>query len=211
MSLLYFLAGMVLRPFLGLFARLQPIGLENIPDEQGFVIVSNHVGWIDPLWIGLAIWPRTVSPMAKKELFARWPLRFILTQLGAFPVTRGGATPSEIRRPLDILQNRGVVLIFPGGTREAQLSGVKRGAATIAVTAGVPLVPIYFGGPGRLRLRDVFRRKIASVVIGEPIHTTGPAVVSRELRKEAILDTVQLIEDRLRQLGSKCAEKRMAA
>jgi 1-acyl-sn-glycerol-3-phosphate acyltransferase len=139
--------------------------------------------------------------MAKKELFEKWPLRFVLNQLGAFPVTRGAASPSEIRRPLDILHNRGVVLIFPGGTREAQLSGVKRGAATIAVSAGVPLVPIYFSGPGHLRLRDIFRRRIASVVVGDPIHTAGSAEASREQRKEAILETVQLIEDRLRHLG----------
>lgn len=202
MSLLYFLAGVLLRPFLGLFARLQPIGLENIPGDQGFVIVSNHVGWVDPLWIGLALWPRAVSPMAKKELFAAWPLRFILAQLGAFPVTRGAAAPSEIRRPLEILQNRGVVLVFPGGTREAQLSGVKRGAATIAVTAGVPVLPIYFDGPGHLRLRDVFRRRTASILIGQPIQTAGSGEMDRQHRKEAVLDTVKLIEDRLKQLGT---------
>lgn len=202
MSLLYFLAGVLLRPFLGLFARLQAIGLENIPGDQGFVIVSNHVGWVDPLWIGLALWPRAVSPMAKKELFAAWPLRFILAQLGAFPVTRGAAAPSEIRRPLEILQNRGVVLVFPGGTREAQLSGVKRGAATIAVTAGVPVLPIYFDGPGHVRLRDIFRRRTASVLIGHPIPTAGSGEKGREHRKQAVLDTVKLIEDRLKQLGT---------
>jgi 1-acyl-sn-glycerol-3-phosphate acyltransferase len=202
---------MVLRPFLALFARLQPTGLENIPNDQGFVIVSNHVGWIDPLWIGLALWPRAVSPMAKKELFARWPLRFVLTQLGAFPVTRGAASPSEIRRPLEILQNRGVILIFPGGTREAQLSGVKRGAATIAVTAGVPVVPIYFDGPGQLRLRDIFRRRTASIVVGDPIHTTGSKETSREQRKATVLDTVQLIEDRLKQLGAKFGDTPLTA
>ena len=202
MSLLYFLAGVLLRPFLGLFARLQAIGLENIPGDQGFVIVSNHVGWVDPLWIGLSIWPRAVSPMAKKELFAAWPLRFILAQLGAFPVTRGAAAPSEIRRPLEILQNRGVVLVFPGGTREAQLSGVKRGAATIAVTAGVPVLPIYFDGPGHVRLRDIFRRRTASILIGHPIPTAGSGEMGREHRKQAVLDTVKLIEDRLKQLGT---------
>jgi 1-acyl-sn-glycerol-3-phosphate acyltransferase len=202
---------MVLRPFLALFGRLQPTGLENIPNDQGFVIVSNHVGWIDPLWIGLALWPRAVSPMAKKELFARWPLRFVLTQLGAFPVTRGAASPSEIRRPLEILQNRGVILIFPGGTREAQLSGVKRGAATIAVTAGVPVVPIYFDGPGQLRLRDIFRRRTASIVVGDPIHTTGAKETSREQRKATVLDTVQLIEDRLKQLGAKFGDTPLTA
>mgnify|MGYP005809717349 CR=1 FL=1 len=209
MTFLYFLAGTVLRPFLGLFARLQTTGLENIPREQGFVIVSNHVGWIDPLWIGLALWPRAVSPMAKKELFAKWPLRFILTQLGAFPVTRGAASPTEIRRPLDILRNRGVVLIFPGGTREAQLSGVKRGAATIAVTAGVPVVPIYFDGPGNLRLRDVLRRRIASVSVGAPIHTAGAEETNREQRKEVIHDTVRLMEDCLKQLGTKLGERQL--
>jgi 1-acyl-sn-glycerol-3-phosphate acyltransferase len=198
---LYFLAGVLLRPFLGAFARLQPSGLENLPEQQGFVIVSNHVGWIDPLWIGLAIWPRPISPMAKKELFATWPMRFILRQLGAFPVTRGAAAPSEIRQPIDIVNAGGVVLIFPGGTRESQLSGVKRGAATIAVTAGVPIVPVHFDGPGYLRLGDILRRKIARVRIGEPIQTVPAEGYDRSQRKEAVLNTVQTIENRLKQLA----------
>jgi len=62
-----------------------------------------------------------------------------------------------------------------------------------------------------LRLRDVFRRRIASVVVGDPIHIAGSAEASREQRKEAILDTVQLIEDRLRHLGDKFTEEHLAA
>lgn len=206
LSFLYLLTGIVLRPFLRLFARLQPIGLENIPKDRGFVLVANHVGWIDPLWIGLALWPRPVCPMAKKELFYKWPLRSILNQLGAFPVTRGAASLSEIRRPIEILQAGGIVVIFPGGTRESQMSGVKRGAATIALAAGAPIVPVYFDGPGNLRFADLFRRATAVVRVGLPIELTSAGGTGRDARKEAVLEAVRLIEERLGQLGvDQCA------
>lgn len=187
MSLLYFLAGMVLRPFLRLFARLQATGPENIPGEQGFVIVSNHVDWIDPLWIGLALWPRTVSPMAKKSCLRNG---HFASSLPSLALSRSRAAPPRRVKfgGHSIFCKTAVSYSFSqGGTRGAQLSGVKRGAATIAVSAGVPLAPIYFSGPGHLRLRDVFRRRTASIVVGDPIHTPGSVDVSREQRKEAIL------------------------
>lgn len=201
MSFLYFMTGVVLRPFLGLFAKLRPLNLEHAPVDQGFVLVANHVGWIDPLWIGLAFWPRPVCPMAKSELFEGWLMRFVLRRLGAFPVTRGAPTTAEVKRPLSILENGGIVVVFPGGRREAKMSGVKRGAATIALGASVPIVPVYFCGPGKLALRDLFRRPWATVRVGKPISFAPEVDGSITERRQRIKNAATRIENALGELA----------
>ena len=191
------LAGSLLRAYFSLFGRLVIKGREHLPAE-GCVLVSNHTGWADPLWIGFAAWPRTISPMAKQELFDVPVLSRVLHNLGAFPVKRGVPGPSSIKIPVDILNDRGIILIFPGGRREAQVSGVKRGAATIAQLAGVPVVPVRFLGPATLNLRHaLWRRPEVLVEFAAPIPQPQGGVLTSSERKEQIARMVDEIERRL--------------
>lgn len=165
------------------------------------MLVSNHVGWADPLWIGFALWPRPICPMAKQELFSNRFLGILLRDMGAFPVNRGAPTPSSIKLPAEILRNKGIVVIFPGGTREAQISGVKRGAATIALLADVPVVPVFFRGPPILRLRDMlFRRPEVLVQIGTPIYPDNKNCLTKPDRKEQTTVIVDAIELKLNEM-----------
>ncbi|KQM56941.1 MULTISPECIES: lysophospholipid acyltransferase family protein [unclassified Sphingomonas] len=146
---------------LSLFGRLEVVGTGQVPADGG-VIVANHIGWLDPLWIGLAVWPRPVFFMAKRELFIP-VFGSILRSAGVFPVDRGAPGPSALKLPLEILANGGLLVIFPGGTRSLQLDSLKRGAATIATLANKPILPVHYAGPARLRLRDLLHRPTVTV------------------------------------------------
>ena len=45
-----------------------------------------------------------------------------------------------------------IILIFPSGTRSEENIAFKRGAATIALHARVPLVPAFFQGPKQMQV-----------------------------------------------------------
>ena len=47
------------------------VGLENIPKEGGFILASNHLQALDPVYLSIAIEGRQVHYMGKKELFAK--------------------------------------------------------------------------------------------------------------------------------------------
>ncbi len=69
----------------GLF-RLRAEGKENLPADGGFVLAANHISNLDPWPLGLPIWPkRFLRFMAKSELYW-WPLGWIITAGGGFPV-----------------------------------------------------------------------------------------------------------------------------
>ncbi len=151
------------------FARVQVEGLHHLDAATGLVVVCNHVGWADPLWVGYAAFPRLLHQMAKKELFDVPGVGWFVRSGGGFPVDRGRPTPATIKHAIGLVSSGQRLLIFPAGTRGQEDADSKRGAATIALRAGVPIVPAAYQGPAALRLSHVLRRPAIRVVFGPPI------------------------------------------
>src|SRR4029450_4121986 len=101
-SPLYFLAGAVTGPPVGLVARLRATGKEHMPREGGFVLSANHLSNLDPWPLGLPLFPRRqIRFMAKAELF-RSPLGPILKHGGAFEVRRGEGDTTAIETAVQL-------------------------------------------------------------------------------------------------------------
>ena len=66
------------------------VGVENIPAEGGFIIASNHVKALDPVFIALGVKDRQIHFMGKKELFEKPIIRDFLKKANGFPIVRGG-------------------------------------------------------------------------------------------------------------------------
>jgi 1-acyl-sn-glycerol-3-phosphate acyltransferase len=171
-SPLYLVAGLLSRPVVkGLF-RLRARGLEHVP-EGGFVLAANHTSNFDPWPLGIPFLPRRqLRFMAKSELFN--PLFTpILRAGGAFKVRRGEGDVEAMRTAAELARAGEIVVMFPEGTR--QRKGLRKkhaarphtGAARIALTAGVPLVPAAIGGTDRLSRLGPLR-----VAFGEPVELT---------------------------------------
>jgi len=185
---------------LGLFGRLEVVGRENIP-EEGALLVANHVGWADPMWLMAASWPRPLLQMAKHELFTHIGLGEFITAMGAFPVDRASPGTSAIKIPLSIIGQGGMVGIFPGGRRAVTIEGVKRGAATIAAMSGCPVVVADYEGPPSLKIGQLFRRPHVKVTFYRllPDHNDGP---HRSSRKDTVQRISHMIEAALRGIDS---------
>ena len=72
---------------LKIFWRLEIIGIENLPENGGLIIASNHVSYLDPAVL-VASLNRKVYFIAKKEVFVNAFVNFILKSLNAFSVDR---------------------------------------------------------------------------------------------------------------------------
>src|SRR5450756_709479 len=137
----------------------------------GAVIACNHVGWADSLWMAYAVYPRQLRYMSKEELFGSTLSRWVLTHGGSVPIDRADPSPSSIKSAVDILQHGEIILIFPSGTRSEERIAFKRGAATIALHARVPLVPAFFQGPKQMQVAHLLHRPPIRVTFGSPIPT----------------------------------------
>ena len=165
-------------PVLRLLYPFRFVHRERLPASGAVVLCGMHSQMLDPVMLlylpGLH---RQVRFMAKKELFTVPVLRGILNAFGAFPVNREQADIQSLRTSLGILQNGGILGIFPEGTRNKTAGEGKRGAVWLAAKTGAALVPVYVPREKRL-----FR--CSRLIVGEPMfvekHSGGSEVYEKQ-------------------------------
>jgi 1-acyl-sn-glycerol-3-phosphate acyltransferase len=86
-------------------------------------------------------------------------------------LTARDPSPSSIKTAVGILQHGEIMLIFPSGTRSEEIIAFKRGAATVALHARVPLVPAFYQGPKDIQVAHLMHRPRIRVTFGSPIPT----------------------------------------
>lgn len=159
----------VLKCLMSRLGKVTVVGYEHLAGPSGKVIVCNHVGWVDPLWVGYAVLPRTLHQMAKKELFDHPVSGWFVRSGGGFPVDRGSPSTATIKHAVSLVEQGGLMLIFPVGTRNQDNADAKRGAATIALRAKGEIVPAHYDGPDRFRLSHLLRRPVIRITFGAPL------------------------------------------
>src|SRR5215217_1027503 len=152
---IYRLIAYLTRPLVFRVVGLEVHGLERLP-SGGYVLAANHTSNLDPWPLGLPLWPRRfLRFMAKSELYW-WPLKYVISGGGGFPVRRGERDVEAIETAVELAGQGYVVAMFPHGTRQRKGLVKKHrpkahtGAARIALEAGVPLVPAAIVGTDRL-------------------------------------------------------------
>jgi len=150
---LYELVRLLLTPVLRGWFRVRIYGSENIPAHGAAIIAPNHKSFLDAFFVGIAT-RRHVRYMAKAELF-KGPLGWLFLRLGAFPVLRGEADAEALETARLILEQGGVLVLFPEGTRVEDahaLGAPHHGAGRLALGTGARLIPAAIAGTQRLWL-----------------------------------------------------------
>ena len=168
-------------PLMGMFSPLTVIDRYRVRVIKGggAVFVSNHSSALDAV-VMLQALPsrfrfRAFVVAAADSIFKRkWEGALTQLLINTFPIPRaGGARPA-----LDLLKRhlarQWSVVIFPEGTlsRTGNIGTFKKGAAILAVDAGVSIVPAYIDGLYEVfpRFRRIPRRHPASIKFGDPLY-----------------------------------------
>lgn len=120
------------------------IGTENIPAEGGFIIASNHVKALDPVFIALGVENRQIHFMGKKELFEKPVIRDVLIKANGFPIVRGSADKEALDYAERVVKEGHILGIFPEGTRSKNYKPqrAKSGVGLIAKNAKADILPV---------------------------------------------------------------------
>lgn len=127
-----------------LLYKIEYVGLENVPEDGGFILASNHMNALDPVFIGLGLEGRQLHFMGKKELFENPISKWALSKLNGFPIVRGGADTEALEYAIRIPKEGHILGIFPEGTRSKTFkpARAKSGVAMIAKEAGTDVLPV---------------------------------------------------------------------
>ncbi|WP_345010452.1 lysophospholipid acyltransferase family protein [Streptomyces shaanxiensis] len=151
--------------------RPRVLGAWKVPATGPVIFAVNHSHNIDgPMVMGVA--PRPTHFLIKKEAFIG-PLDPFLLGIGQVKVDRESTDRTAITQALSVLDNGGVLGIFPEGTRgEGDFAALRAGLAYFAVRGNAPIVPVAVLGssdrPGRLIKGLPPLRSRVDVVFGDP-------------------------------------------
>ena len=161
-------------PLLSLLGRPKVEGLEHVPQSGPVILASNHLAVADSFYLPLVV-SRRITFLAKAEYFTGtglkgWFTRWFYTVAGQVPIDRTDAdsAQSALTTAERILGEGKLLGMYPEGTRspDGRLFKGKTGLARLALTSGVPVIPVAMigtdgkqdvavrPGPGQVREAD---------------------------------------------------------
>nr|WP_101392293.1 lysophospholipid acyltransferase family protein [Streptomyces sp. TLI_146] len=128
------------------------LGAWRVPASGPAILAVNHAHNIDgPMLMGTA--PRPVHFLIKKEAFIG-PLDPFLRGIGQVKVDRSTVDRTAIDQAIGVLDDGGVLGIFPEGTRgDGDFASLRAGLAYFALRSGAPIVPVAVLGSTERRGR----------------------------------------------------------
>jgi 1-acyl-sn-glycerol-3-phosphate acyltransferase len=173
----------VVPPLLRAAWRPTVTGAENVPRTGGVILASNHLSFADSIVIP-SVSPRPVHFLAKSDYFTGAGLKGAAQKawfegLGMLPVDRDDpqAALGSLEVALEVLGKGEAFGIYPEGTRsrDGRLYRGRTGVAHLALTAGVPVVPVGLRGTAQLQPVGSSLPRLAKVTVafGQPIQVAG--------------------------------------
>ena len=156
--------------------RITINGAQRVPRRGGALLVSNHVSFLDFIFVGLAAREsrRRVRFMAKQEVFTHPVSGPLMRGMHHISVDRDAGLAS-FAVAVDALRAGEVVGIFPEATisRSYTVKPIKSGAVRLAQRAETALLPVALWGGQRILTkghpRDLTRHRPVGISVGEPI------------------------------------------
>jgi len=179
--------GAILRLMAACTARVTVEGLGNIPQSGPILVICNHCSNVDGALLLAYIVPALGRPMGwlGKAEAMEWPVvGWGLRHNGVFGVRRGAGDLEAFKLAKGVLDDGGILTIFPEGTRSPSgaMQAAKEGATVLAVRSGVPILPLAIVGSQRFMAKGkkfphLGRRM--TVRVGEPFSLTMPKGADR--------------------------------
>ncbi len=144
------------------FYRVEIIGSENIPLDDGIVLAGNHKSNLD-CFLLISSTKRTIRFIAKKELMDK--CSWLFKAMAIIPVDRKKKNKGAVNEAINVLKDNGIIGIFPEGTfndTEYVVRNFKMGAVKMAAESNKKIVPFAI-----INKYKLFRKSV-KIIFGKP-------------------------------------------
>ena len=192
--------------------RTRVEGVDRIPPSGPAIVAGNHVSALDGVVLTLMTGTRgrrTTRFLVAAEFFHKLWCGWALRLYRQIPLRRGERDQGALDIAIETIRGGALAGIFPeGGVGPGPLQRGRRGAARIALAAGVPLIPAAIWGTHHrwprsgFTLNPPWRPKVAAV-FGPPITPVGAPRNPQDVREltDRLMQEIAQALDRARRIA----------
>ncbi len=164
----------IVRPWCNIVLKITGIkvkmeGLENIEEDQSYILVSNHQSHAD-IPVLVVHMPLHMSIIAKKELFKIPFFGPGMRAIGIIEIDRSNRSRAvaSLKQAEKIIRDEKLsILAFPEGTRsdDGQLLEFKKGPFVLAINTNLPILPVTVSGTRSILPKNTYLVKPGTVTV----------------------------------------------
>ncbi len=197
--LLRFLTKWVFRILLKLLFRIEVVGLENFPRHGPLLVVGNHTGAMEVVLLN-AYAPRQIEMLSAADMPAERITEIINSIFGSIPVKRGSYDRAALQKALDVLEQDGIVGLFPeGGVWDVGKQRALPGISWLSYRSGAPILPVGFNDTaGAMGAGLNFKRPVLKMYVGKVL--TPASIPDGKAKKVYFREHAEQVMDMVYQL-----------
>jgi len=186
-----------IKALLHLLCRIRQENLDSIPADGPFIVVVNHINFLEVPLIYTHLYPRPSSSLVKAETWENPVLGRLADLWSGIPLRRDATDFSALRTAEERLSQGQLLLIAPEGTRS--YSGVVQsgnpGVVLLALRSGTPIVPmVHYGGEKFWKNIKRLRRTEVVMRAGRPFYIEpGEGRGNREKRQQIVYEIMHYL------------------
>ena len=207
-SLLRFMIGHII----GYKYRLEVLGLKNLPESGGALMLGNHISWLDWAIVQMAS-PRPIRFVMIRDIYERWYLKWFFSIFDVIPISTGGSL-TALKEINASLGKGDAVCLFPEGTisRTGQMTKLQKGFEKAGKGTHAVILPFYLRGlwgsrfsrsSKKLRgMRDSGVKRDIIVTFGETLSIDSSAETVKKRIFDLSIDSWQCYAQTLQPIAS---------
>jgi long-chain acyl-CoA synthetase len=197
-----FVAHSLLKCLFRVLFRLEARGAENLPQDENFILASNHTSYLDGFAVILSL-PfvnfKNIYSLGLSEFFTGFFKSRFAKIAHVIPIDSSAYLNKALQMSAYVIKNGRSLSVFPEGGRsfDGSLLEFKKGVGILAVELGVTVVPVYVEGT-----LEALPRGTAFPRPGKITVTFGRPLLARDLdfsKKPPDVDEYQYFADVLRE------------
>ncbi|MBU0936041.1 MAG: 1-acyl-sn-glycerol-3-phosphate acyltransferase [Spirochaetes bacterium] len=170
--LTHYLVTRIIRTILAILCRVDAAELAKLPRQGPYMIIVNHVNFLEVPLLYAWLQPRIVHSLVKEETWNNPFLAFLANTWHAIPLKRGTADFAAFGAAEQVFKDGGILIMAPEGTRTGNgvLKKAHGGAALLAWYNRVPVYPLaHTGGEHFYHNLRRLRRTTFRFIAGDPV------------------------------------------
>lgn len=178
--------------------------LEKIPQKGPFILVTNHINFLEAPLLYIFLRPRRTIAIGKAELWDKAFTRFLMNLWEVLPIKRGAVDIQGMKNCVKVLEDGDFLCLAPEGTRSktGRLLKGKAGVIMFAQKGNAPIIPLaHWGGENVSKNLKKLKRTPITIKVGEPVKISVPegvkvdAKIRQQLADEVMVQIARMMPE----------------